>query len=107
MYPIYYFLKTKDNQFKTAIEWKEKTNTVFPARLDYILYKNDQGYYVYDFKEVKKAIGKYLIDVPGFTIGTYYTIPKYVKKIAKIIAKAKFETIENAFSKVHLKHIID
>lgn len=105
--PHLLLLKNRNSEFKTAIEWKEKSSTVFPAAIDYVLYKNESGYHVYHYKDVKALIEKYITDVPGFTIGTFYTIPKYMKKINKLLRKAKLETVENAFTKVHLKHLID
>lgn len=105
--PHLLFLKNKKGEFKTAIEWKDRSNTVFPAKLDYVLYKVNETYKVFQYRDIKKLLSKYLLDVPGFTVGTYYTNPKYYKKISKLINKAKLETVENTFTKVHLKHIID
>ena len=106
--PNYLFFKPLNgNTVKTAIEWIHGVNTVFPPKLDYVIYKKDGKEMLYSFDEVNKAIAKHLSELPIFVKDTRISAKHSFKKILKIMNKNKFRELEDNFIRIDIEDIID
>ena len=106
--PSYMFLFDKFDVVRTAIKWKEGTDTIIPPAVDYIYYScNNLETHIYAYSEVYEAIEKYLIDLPGFQKGTKITDSKENKKIKKLMKKSKFREVNMDFVNLRLSQLVD
>lgn len=106
--PTYLFFLDKFNVVRTAIRWKEGTETIFPPALDYIIYEtNSLEKHIYSYAEVYEVIEKLLLDLPGFQRGTKIVDVKEMKKIKKLMKKTKFREINTDFTAIKLSELVD
>lgn len=106
--PSYMFLLDKFDVVRTAIKWKEGTNTIFPPCVDYIYYESTNfETHVYLYSEVYEVIEKFLLDLPGFQKGTKIVDIKETKKIKKAMKKFKFREVNMDFETIQLTELID
>lgn len=106
--PAYMFLLDRLDGVRTAIKWKEGTKTIFPPDLDYIFYEQSNlETHIYVYSEVYQEIEKFVVDLPGFQRGTKIIDSKEIKKIKKVMKKAKFREINMEFKNIKLEELVD
>lgn len=89
-----------------AIEWNENEEMLFPPKLDFIYFITDNGVTIYYAKDLLDAISKLLVPFTG-VIGTKYITEKNLKKVKKLIKKAKLLPADLDLKPVRLNEIID
>ncbi|HHW80037.1 MAG TPA: hypothetical protein GX742_04430 [Acholeplasmataceae bacterium] len=105
--PYYYILLNNENEINLAIEWTDDTLTVIPPHLDYIFYNKGSEVVILKYNEVSEQISKFLDDVPGFLRNTLVVPKKNKKKVLKVMRKYKFTKINDRFTKIDLKTLLD
>lgn len=105
--PYYVVLLNNEEEVKFAMEWVNETLTVIPPHLDYILYNRGNETVIVKYDEVIEEIGKFLEDVPGFLRNTKVVPKKNLKKVLRIMKKYKFTKINERFTKIDLKTLLD
>ena len=92
----------------TAIEWTEDTKTIFPSFVDFVYYKSGSEVKCVKYKEIKNVGEKYLNELPGFMKDTKVLNDSGVKKMKKIMKKAKFNLVNtSAYKLLNESEIID
>lgn len=105
--PYYYILLDNEKQVNLAIEWTDDTLTVIPPHLDYIFFNRGNDVIIIKYSEVEEQIGKYLDDVPGFLRNTLVVPKKNKKRVLKVMRKHKFTKINDRFTKIDIKTLLD
>lgn len=105
--PDYEILKDENGKLSFGFIWNEGTQTIFPPYIDYVFYKQGNDTKVVKMQEVKKAIGEYLENVPGFLKETSVIYEINIKKASKKMRKYKFEKINKKFTRELLTNVMD
>lgn len=105
--PNYYILLNNQDEVKLAIEWQDDSLTVIPPHLDYIFFNRGNDVNIIKYNEAKEQISKYLDDVPGFLRNTLVVPKKNKKRVLKVMRKHKFTKINDRFTKIDIKTLLD
>lgn len=89
-----------------AIEWREEEEILFPPRVDFVYYITENSVTIYYAKDLLDALQKVLVQFTG-VIGSKVIYEKNLKKVKKLIKKAKLLPVDLELKPIRLNEIID
>lgn len=105
--PNYYIVADETDNVHFTIQWQEGKKTMFPPNIDYVYYIRENKTLLIPYIELMAKLEKYTINVPGFIENTKVIDEKKIKKVTKLLKKAKFTVVNKKFKKIEIEQIID
>lgn len=103
--PNYMFLENNYRPY-VAIEWNESEEILFPPKLDIIYFVTKEEIIIYYAKDVLEALKK-VLEPFNDIIGSKIIYEKHLKKVKKLIKKAKLLPVEIELNPIRLFEVID